>query len=145
MPSAADRTAGSDSVITRRPPGRTVREMPSSLPADRRLPTVMSSRPLSGVIRPGAAGPAGASGAGIAAPATLPVAVVVAAPVPVPPVPPVAAVTRARLIGAAEVLAGRFPLHDLDWHQRQLAAVVDFADFDLDLVAHLHHVIDVVD
>src|SRR5215471_7576548 len=46
---------------------------------------------------------------------------------------------------AAEVLAGRFPLHDLDRDERQLAAVVHLADLDLDLVADLDHVVDVLD
>src|SRR5215470_8367329 len=56
---------------------------------------------------------------------------------------PVAAVTAAR--PAAEVLAGRFPLHDLDRDERQLAAVVHLADLHLDLVADLDHVVDVLD
>src|SRR5690348_11356660 len=76
------------------------------------------------------------------------VAVAVAAiPVPVAAVTvttvPVAAVTAAR--PAAQVLTGRFPLHDLDRDERQLAAVVDLADLHLDLVADLDHVVDVLD
>src|SRR5262249_50649356 len=58
---------------------------------------------------------------------------------------PVAAVTaagRAAVLGAA---CRRFPLHDLDRDQRQLAAVVDLADLDLDLVANLDDVVDVLD
>src|SRR5215510_10464833 len=57
----------------------------------------------------------------------------------------VAAVTaarRARVIGSA---CRRFPLHDLDRDQRQLAAVVDLADLDLDLVADLDDIVDVLD
>src|SRR5690242_6126592 len=71
--------------------------------------------------------------------AAVPVAV---AAVTVTPVP-VAAVTAAG--PAAEVLAGRFPLHDLDRDERQLAAVVHLADLHLDLVADLDHVVDVLD
>src|SRR5690242_14267324 len=56
---------------------------------------------------------------------------------------PVAAVTATG--PAAEVLAGRFPLHDLDGNQRQLAPVVHLADLHLDLVADLDHVVDVLD
>src|SRR6516164_789228 len=56
----------------------------------------------------------------------------------------VAAVTAARasVLGAAGC---RFPLHDLDRDQRQLAAVVDLADLDLDLVTDLDDVVDVLD
>src|SRR5690348_2221542 len=72
-----------------------------------------------------------------------------AVPVAVTAVPvAVAAVAIAavvRLLTAAEVLAGRFPLHDLDGDERQLAAVVHLADLHLDLVADLDHVVDVLD
>jgi len=44
-----------------------------------------------------------------------------------------------------QVLAGRFALHHLDRDQRQLAAVVDLADLDLDLVADVHYFVDVLD
>src|SRR5258708_27497305 len=55
------------------------------------------------------------------------------------------AVTTPVAIAAAEVLAGRLALDDFHWHERQLAAVVDLADLDLQLVADLDHVIDVLD
>src|SRR5579859_3768470 len=87
---------------------------------------------------------AGAVTAGVTL-AALPVTVT-AIPVAVAALPVTAgplAVTAAR--PAAEVLADRFPLHDLDGDQRQLAAVVDLPDLDLDLVADLDHVVDVVD
>src|SRR5215831_12618846 len=59
---------------------------------------------------------------------------------------PVAAVTvTASRRAATKVLASRFPLHDLDRDQRQLAAVVHLADLHLDLVADLDHVVDVLD
>src|SRR5258708_13613341 len=57
----------------------------------------------------------------------------------------ITAVTTPVAIAAAEVLAGRLALDDFHWHERQLAAVVDLADLDLQLVADLHHVIDVLD
>src|SRR6266852_1009881 len=85
MPNAADLTAGSDSVITRSPPGRTVRLTAASPPA---------GRPVSLLMSCGARGLA---------------------------------------------------LNDLDRDERQLAAVVDFTDLDLDLLADLDHVIHVVD
>src|SRR6202021_2667616 len=49
------------------------------------------------------------------------------------------------LAAAGEVLACRLTLDDLDRNQRQLAAVVDLADLDLDLVADVDHVVDVLD
>src|SRR5258708_29441806 len=69
--------------------------------------------------------------------AALPVAVTAVAAVPV------AAVVR--VLTAAEILASRFPFHDLDRDKRQLAAVVHLADLHLDLVADLDHVADVLD
>src|SRR5580693_1363956 len=48
-------------------------------------------------------------------------------------------------LAAGEVLACRLTLDDLDRNQRQLAAVVDLADLDLDLVADVDHVVDVLD
>src|SRR6516225_5029926 len=92
---------------------------------------------------------AGAMTAAAVTLAAMPVAVT-AVPVAVAAVPiatvaavPVAAVVR--VLTAAEVLAGRFPLHDLDGDERQLAAVVHLADLHLDLVADLDHVVDVLD
>ena len=74
-----------------------------------------------------------------------PVAVAVpVAPVTVAAVPGAAGALAAR-VAAGEVLAGRLALHHLDRDQRQLAAVVDLADLDLDLVADVHHVVDVLD
>src|SRR5579859_6503931 len=60
---------------------------------------------------------------------------------------PVATVTAvaARRLAAGQVLAGRLTLDDLDRHQGQLAAVVDLADLDLDLVTDVDHVVDVLD
>src|SRR5215468_9174921 len=58
---------------------------------------------------------------------------------------PVAAVPAARRAGVLGAACRRFPLHDLDRDQRQLAAVVDLADLDLDLVANLDDVVDVLD
>src|SRR6185437_4130408 len=77
--------------------------------------------------------------AGPVAVTAIPVAVATVAVTPLP----VAAVTGTG--PAAQVLAGRFPLHDLDGDQRQLAAVVHLADLHLDLVADLDHVVDVLD
>src|SRR5207244_7872333 len=56
----------------------------------------------------------------------------------------VAAVATAGF-AAGQVFTGRLALHHLDRDQRQLAAVVDLADLDLDLVADVHHVVDVLD
>src|SRR5581483_4737237 len=83
-------------------------------------------------------------------------AMAVAVAAPVPAVPAIAAVTVARAAVAAglaravrdaagQVLARRLALQHLDGHQAQLAAVVHFADLDLDLVADVHHVVDVLD
>src|SRR6202161_3666151 len=47
-------------------------------------------------------------------------------------------------LAAGEVLACRLTLDDLDRNQRQLAAVVDLADLELDLVADVDHVVDVL-
>src|SRR5579859_6275851 len=60
---------------------------------------------------------------------------------------PVATVTAvaARRLAAGQVLTGRLTLDDLDRHQGQLAAVVDLADLDLDLVTDVDHVVDVLD
>src|SRR5215831_15095640 len=84
-----------------------------------------------------------------AVPVPVAAAVPVAAPVPVPvaaPVPAaVAPVTGAMVVVPAQVLAGRFPLDNLDRDQRQLAPVVYLADLDLDLVTDRDHVVDVLD
>src|SRR6185437_2565697 len=48
-------------------------------------------------------------------------------------------------LAAAQVLARRLALDDLDGNERQLAAVVDLADLHLDLVAHVDDVLDVLD
>src|SRR4029077_4544094 len=86
-------------------------------------------------IRPVAAPIAGTAGA----------AAVAAGPGPVPPAGPGPAVAAARgAVAAGQVLTGRLTLDDLDRHQGQLAAVVDLADLDLDLVADVDHVVDVV-
>src|SRR5215469_4757489 len=69
--------------------------------------------------------PFGAAAVAVAAVTTIPIAATVA-------------------VAAAEVLPRGLSLHDLNRHERQLAAVVDFADLDLDLVADLDHVIDVL-
>src|SRR5215472_15212998 len=53
-------------------------------------------------------------------------------------------IAAAVAVAAAEVLSCGLSLHDLNRHERQLAAVVDLADLDLDLVADLDHVIDVL-
>src|SRR5579864_6499990 len=53
--------------------------------------------------------------------------------------------TLAAGVAAGQVLAGRLALHHLDGYERQLAPVVDLADLDLDLVADLHHFVDVLD
>jgi len=86
----------------------------------------------------------------VAAPVPAPVSV--AAPLAIPVAAPVTAVAasvpavaRAVVVVAAQVLAGRLALHDLDRDQRQLAAVVHLADLDLHLVAHLDHVVHVLD
>src|SRR5579859_2688853 len=84
-----------------------------------------------------------------AAAVTAPAAV---APVPAPltavavtAVTPVTAVAVTPVAVAAEVLPRGLSLDDLDRHERQLAAVVDLADLDLDLVADLDHVVNVLD
>src|SRR5580693_6780333 len=76
---------------------------------------------------------------GTVALAAVPVAVIAVA---VSVAAPVATVTAGPVLGTA---GRRFPLHDLDRDQRQLAAVVDLPDLDLDLVADLDHVVDVLD
>src|SRR6516225_12036266 len=83
-----------------------------------------------------------------------PVAAVPVAAVPVAAVP-VAAASRAvaaavavpvaARLAAGQVLTGRLALDHLDRHQGQLAAVVDLADLDLDLVADVDHVVEVLD
>src|SRR5271156_4177734 len=55
------------------------------------------------------------------------------------------AVGLPRPLAAGQVLAGGLALDNLDGHQRQLATVVHLADLDLDLVADVHHVVDVLD
>src|SRR4029077_6207033 len=60
-------------------------------------------------------------------------------------VPRSVATRVAARVAAGEVLAGRLALHHLDRDQRQLAAVVDLTDLDLDLVADVHHVVDILD
>src|ERR1700730_8653278 len=72
------------------------------------------------------------------------VAAAVAFTAAVTAVPGTAGALAAR-VAAGQVLAGRLALHHLDRDQRQLAAVVDLADLDLDLVADVHHVVDVLD
>src|SRR5580698_10525685 len=49
------------------------------------------------------------------------------------------------LLVTAQVLARGLALHDLDRNQRQLAAVLDLADLNLDLVANLDDIVHVVD
>src|SRR5262249_30084750 len=84
-------------------------------------------------------------------PAPVAVAAVTVTAIAAVPVTAIAAVTVATIpvtavpVTAAEVLAGRLALDHLDRHQRQLAAVVDLADLDLDLVADLDDVIHVLD
>src|SRR5690348_15280976 len=78
----------------------------------------------------------------IAAAAVVVTTIAVAVAVTTLPVAAVAAARRAAVLGAA---SRRFPLHDLDRDQRQLAAVIDLADLDLDLVADLDDVVDVLD
>src|ERR1022692_2891155 len=57
-----------------------------------------------------------------------------------------AAVTGpAIIVTAAQVLARGLALDHLDGDERQLSAVVDLADLDLDLLADLDDVVDVVD
>ena len=72
-------------------------------------------------------------------------AVAVAAVTPVPGFPVFTGTVAAGVAAAGEVLAGRLALHLLDRNQLQLAAVVDLADLDLDLVADVHHFVDVLD
>src|SRR5262245_28926261 len=82
----------------------------------------------------------------LAAPAVSPVTPVPAPLAAVATVAAVAAVTVAAVtVAAAEILAGRLALDDFHWHERQLAAVVDLADLDLQLIADFNHVIDVLD
>src|SRR5258706_9602402 len=78
-------------------------------------------------------------------------------PVPAPPatvatiIAPVTAPAAAApvaapvAVAAAEILAGGLALDDFHRYERQLAAVVDLADLNPDLVADLDHVIDVLD
>src|ERR1700740_389660 len=69
----------------------------------------------------------------------------VAAVPPVPGSPVLPGTVAAGVAAAGEVLAGRLALHHLDRDQRQLAAVVDLADLDLNLVADVPHFVDVLD
>src|SRR5215468_5439343 len=89
---------------------------------------------------PAASAVPGTAGALIPA-VTIPVPVTVpVARWPVAPVAPVAAG-----VAAGQVLACRLALEHLHRDQGQLAAVVDLADLDLDLVADVDHVVDVLD
>src|SRR6266849_9589672 len=71
-------------------------------------------------------------------------------PVPAPPatvatiIAPVTAPVAPVTVAAAEILAGRLALDDFHRYERQFAAVVDLADLNLELVADLDHVIDVL-
>src|SRR5215831_13433522 len=92
--------------------------------------------------------PAASAVAGTAGALTIPaVTVPVTVPVPIPvarrPVAPVAPVAAG--VTAGQVLAGRFALEHLYRDQGQLAAVVDLADLNLDLVTDVDHVVDVLD
>src|SRR5690348_2215309 len=86
--------------------------------------------------------PAARAVAGTAGALTIP-----AVPVPVAvarwPVAPVAPVAAG--VAAGQVLAGRLALEHLHRDQGQLAAVVDLADLDLNLVTDVDHVVDVLD
>src|SRR5271166_1470599 len=88
-------------------------------------------------------GPALSVPVAIAAPVAAAVTVTAVAG-PVPGTTGLPRALRAR-IAARQVLAGRLALHHLDRDKRQLAAVVHLADLDLDLVADVHHVVDVLD
>src|SRR6201987_3180015 len=72
-------------------------------------------------------------------------AVAVATVATVPGFPVLTGTVAAGVAAAGEVLARRLALPHLDRNQRQLAAVVDLADLDLDLVADVHHFVDVLD
>src|ERR1017187_308914 len=115
MPKAADLTAGSDSVITRSPPGRTVRVTVDSSPACRPVWSLMSC------AAPGCApwcdggrhrdprrcrrrGHGRRQGPAV-------------------------------IVTTTQVLARGLALDHLDGDERQLSAVVDLADLDLDLLA----------
>src|SRR5258706_4158594 len=69
-------------------------------------------------------------------------------PVPAPPATVatiIAPVTAPVAVAAAEILAGRLALDDFHRYERQLGAVVDLADLNLELVADLDHVIYALD
>src|SRR5271166_3343643 len=130
MPSATECTAGRNSVTTRRPPGRTVRLTPwtRSVPIYSWCPRVRCR------VRRCPSWPSVA--AAVAVPATVTAAVAAV---------PGAAGTLAARVPAGQVLAGCLALDHFDRDQRQLAAVVDLADLDLDLVADVHYLVDVLD
>src|SRR5262249_5341264 len=65
--------------------------------------------------------------------------------VPVRPASAVPVLALATGVPAGQVLAGRLALQDLHRDQGQLAPVVDLADLDLDLVADVDDVVDVLD
>src|SRR5262249_11675966 len=100
--------------------------------------------PAAGAV-PGPAVPVRAVAPVTVAPVTV-TAVTVTAVAAVPPAVPTRVAPRlAARASAGEILAGRLALYHLDRDQRQLAAVVDLADLDLDLVADVDHVVDVLD
>src|ERR1700728_3354840 len=128
MPSATDRTEGRNSVTTRRPPGRTVlRTVDSGSPKGEPEGLILVAMPATRALaRTTVSVTALAEGRPVAAP-------VGADPWPV------------LRLAAAEVLPCRLALDHLDRDQGQLAPVVDLADLDLDLVADVDHLVDVLD